>query len=375
MKLRCFCTLILTISMLHIASAVEVYNKNGSTLELFGSFNGGHYLSPDENKKGDRSFLRYGLIGKTCLSDTVVGFGMWEDEVNFQYIEGNNNIKDNFVRLGYAGVQYGIFGTIDYGRNYGLLYDVGAWTDVMPEFGGDTSLVDNFLSSRASNVVTYRNANFFGLVNGLDFAVQYQGKNDESQTSGRTVKEANGIGYGVSASYSFDNGVSTAAAYTNNNRTVGQKTLVNAADNYSGNDKVEAYSIGLKYDNNNIYLAALYGEVKNMIPFGVFEDSFNTDRVYGFVDKAKNVELVAQYCFDFGLRPSIGYLHSKASDMINGYDCYLKKYIEVGSIYNVHKNISTTMDYRINLLKKNDFTNAAQISTDNIFAFGMVYTF
>ena len=36
------------------------------------------------------------------------------------------------------GLKFGDYGSIDYGRNYGVAYDIGAWTDVLPEFGGDT---------------------------------------------------------------------------------------------------------------------------------------------------------------------------------------------------------------------------------------------
>lgn len=63
----------------------------------------------------------------------------------------------------------------DYGRNYGVVYDVTSWTDVLPEFGGDTYGSDNSCSS----VVTASRPTVtltFGLVDGLNFAVQYQGK-------------------------------------------------------------------------------------------------------------------------------------------------------------------------------------------------------
>lgn len=44
----------------------------------------------------------------------------------------------NKTRLAFAGLKFNEFGSFDYGRNYGVAYDVGAWTDVLPEFGGDT---------------------------------------------------------------------------------------------------------------------------------------------------------------------------------------------------------------------------------------------
>ncbi|MBZ3655996.1 porin [Salmonella enterica subsp. enterica serovar Senftenberg] len=35
---------------------------------------------------------------------------------------------------------------------------------------------DVFMTQRATGVATYRNTDFFGLVEGLNFAAQYQGK-------------------------------------------------------------------------------------------------------------------------------------------------------------------------------------------------------
>ncbi len=51
-------------------------------------------------------------------------------------------------------------------------------SDILPVFGGDSySASDNFMTGCANNIATYRNSNFFGLVDGLDFALQYQGSN------------------------------------------------------------------------------------------------------------------------------------------------------------------------------------------------------
>lgn len=47
---------------------------------------------------------------------------------------------------------------------------------MLPEFGGDTAYSDNFFVGRVGGVATYRNSNFFGLVDGLNFGIQYLGK-------------------------------------------------------------------------------------------------------------------------------------------------------------------------------------------------------
>ncbi|URJ31181.1 porin [Blochmannia endosymbiont of Camponotus sp.] len=373
MKLRCFTSLVATMVMASTAWAAEIYNKDGNILNIFGSIIGGHYFSREHTKDGDSSFLRYGFSGKTYVNDKIVGFGMWEHEISLKNVEGINVNNSGKVLLGYAGIKFGDFGSVDYGRNYGVLYDVGSWTDVIPGFGGDISLVDNFLSNRSSNVVTYRNKNLFGFVNGLDFALQYQGKNDVNKETGRTLKTANGEGYGVSASYSLDNGLAASVAYANSKRIAEQNVLDNNGG--GGNDNAEAVSFGIKYDGKGMYIAATYGETYNMTPFGSFCDNIATDNIYGFVNKARNVELVAQYQFDFGLRPSVSYLHSKASDLESGYNNFLKKCITVGTSYVFNKNICTTIDYRIDLLNKNSFTDASNINPDDIIALGVAYVF
>ncbi|MNP73074.1 Outer membrane protein C precursor [compost metagenome] len=51
------------------------------------------------------------------------------------------------------------------------------------------------------------------------------------------------------------------------------------------------------------------------------------------------------------------------------------KYIEVGTVYYFNKNMSTYVDYKINLVDDNAFTKAAGVSTDNIVALGLTYQF
>ncbi|RRQ74888.1 porin, partial [Streptomyces griseofuscus] len=164
--------------------------------------------------------------------------------------------KDSYTRVGFAGLKFGDVGSLDYGRNYGVMYDIGAWTDVLPEFGGDTYGADNFLFQRSSGLATYRNNDFFGLIDGLNFAIQYQGKNGNSKetNNGRDVLGQNGDGWGLSTTYDIGEGFGIGAAMFSSDRTDDQN---NSAVLGHG-DRATAYSGGLKYDANNIYLAAMY---------------------------------------------------------------------------------------------------------------------
>ncbi|MGL9769505.1 MAG: porin [Sodalis sp. (in: enterobacteria)] len=369
MRLQYLFVLVSAVAIATSVGAAEVYNEDGNKLNLFGVLNGTRYISSDDARNSDRSLVRYGFKGEAKLSEGITGFGTWEQEVGLSHAE-SEGVKSNFTRLGFVGIKFADSGSLDYGRNYGVLYDLGAWTCMMPEFGGDTSVIDNFMTGRTNGVFTYRNTNFFGMIDGLSFALQYQGKNEtkKDEKGGRGLNEANGDGYGMSVTYDFDNGISTGAAYTSSNRTLAQRMINNS---YNEDKKAEAYSFGLKYDADNLYLAALYSETRNMTSYGDSSDQAK----HGLANKAHNLELVAQYALDFGLRPSVGYLQSRIDSDYQGKSQNIKKYLEAGAGYKFNKNMLTFVDYRINLLSKNDFTHDTQIYTDNILAMGMTYMF
>jgi len=373
MKVKVLSLLVPALLVAGAANAAEVYNKNGNKLDLYGKVDGLHYFSDDKGADGDQTYVRFGFKGETQVNDQITGYGQWEYNVQANSTEGASD--QAWTRLAFAGLRVGDAGSFDYGRNYGVIYDVTSWTDVLPEFGGDTYGADNFMQSRANGVATYRNTDFFGLVDGLNFALQYQGKNGSisgENTTGRSTLKQNGDGFGASLTYDLGAGFSAGAAMSTSKRTADQ----NAAGVYGSGDNADVYSGGLKYDANNIYLAAQYTQTYNATRFG---NSQSNSTVYGFANKAQNFEVVAQYQFDFGLRPSVAYLQSKGKDVTNGTtdfgDQDLLKYVDVGATYYFNKNMSTYVDYKINLLDDNTFTRAAGIATDDIVGLGLVYQF
>ncbi|MCP1106639.1 porin OmpC [Serratia nevei] len=348
------------------ANAAEIYNKDGNKLDLYGKVDGLHYFSKDEGNDGDQTYVRFGFKGETQITDQLTGYGQWEYNVQANHSESQGD-KGNKTRLGFAGLKFADYGSFDYGRNYGVLYDVEGWTDMLPEFGGDTyTNSDNFMTGRTNGVATYRNNNFFGLVDGLNFALQYQGKNENDS---RGVTKQNGDGWGISSTYDIGEGVSFGAAYASSNRT---ETQNNGSHGATGT-KADAWTVGAKYDANNVYLATMYSETRNMTPYG--DSDVNNGQI---ANKTQNFEVTAQYQFDFGLRPEVSYLQSKGKNLGTTYgdDKDLVKYVSVGTTYYFNKNMSTYVDYKINLLDGNDgFYKANGIGTDNIVATGLVYQF
>ncbi|MGB9098978.1 porin OmpF [Erwinia sp.] len=352
------------------ANAAEVYNKDGNKLDLYGKAVGLHYFSDNDGyaSDGDKSYARLGFKGETQINDMMTGYGQWEYNFQANHSEGGDDSQTgNKTRLGFAGLKFGDAGSFDYGRNYGVVYDTMGWTDMLPEFGGDSTYTDNFFVGRGNGFATYRNTNFFGLVDGLDFAAQYQGKNEDSAT-GRGVQQANGDGYAASVTYTLPIGIGFSGAYGSGDRTNGQ---VNSFFG-NGGDRAEQWAGAVKYDANNVYLAAMYSETRNAT---YIEDSSVgnvTSGNVGFANKTQQIEFVAQYQFDFGLRPSIAYVQSKAKDVDGIGDVDLVKYFEVGATYYFNKNMSTYVDYIINQI---DDDNRLGIGSGDTVALGLVYQF
>ena len=380
MKRKVLAILVPALLMAGAANAAEMYNKDGNKVDLYGKVDARHTFSDNPGDDGDETYVQIGFKGETQITNDLTGYGQWEYKTYANDTEGAGD--KSFNRLAYAGLKFGEYGSFDYGRNYGVVYDVEAWTDMLPVFGGDSyTWTDNFMVGRTNGVATYRNNDFFGLVDGLNFALQYQGANEgananedqEGTKNGhKDVRFQNGDGFGMSTSYDFSgdlSGLSLGAAYSSSDRTNDQVAYGKAAESigFAGGEKAEAWTVGAKYDANSVYLAMMYAETRNMTPYGD----------YGIADQTQNFEAVAQYQFDFGLRPSLAWVYSKGKDLDGkGFNQDLVNYIDLGMTYSFNKNFSTYVDYKINMLDNDEaLYDAYGISTDDIVGVGMTYQF
>ncbi|MEG6444851.1 porin OmpC [Enterobacter roggenkampii] len=380
MKRKVLAILVPALLMAGAANAAEMYNKDGNKVDLYGKVDARHTFSDNPGDDGDETYVQIGFKGETQITNDLTGYGQWEYKTYANDTEGAGD--KSFNRLAYAGLKFGEYGSFDYGRNYGVVYDVEAWTDMLPVFGGDCyTWTDNFMVGRTNGVATYRNNDFFGLVDGLNFALQYQGANEgananedqEGTKNGhKDVRFQNGDGFGMSTSYDFSgdlSGLSLGAAYSSSDRTNDQVAYGKAAESigFAGGEKAEAWTVGAKYDANSVYLAMMYAETRNMTPIGNV----------GIANQTQNFEAVAQYQFDFGLRPSLAWVYSKGKDLDGkGFNQDLVNYIDLGMTYSFNKNFSTYVDYKINMLDNDEaLYDAYGISTDDIVGVGMTYQF
>lgn len=341
-------------------NAAEIFNGNGNKVNFYGKMTGEHSwtLNDPKSSNADSSSARLGVKGETQISDKVTGYGQWEVNLSANKPEGR---QDSKVRKAFAGFKFGQLGQFDYGRNTGVVYDAQAATDALVSFGGDGwSGTDMFMNGRTVGVATYRNSDFFGLVEGLSFALQYQGESNASSTA---LNKQNGDGVSASVSYATPIGITLTTAYGSSNRTQNQR-----ADKLG--NKAEVAAVSALYDNNNIYAAVSYAQTYNMVPQA-------NDK---FANQTQNIEAVVQYQFDFGLRPSLGYVQSKGNDLAKGTTfaggkADLVKYVEIGAWYYFNKNMNVYAAYKFNLLNKNEYTSMVDLSTANEAAVGVTYQF
>ncbi|MFK8878137.1 porin, partial [Enterobacter sp. BB-069-C-ECC] len=244
----------------------------------------------------------------------------------------------------------------------GLFHFIVQQNGCSTSFSGMTwaNYSDNFMTGRTTGVLTYRNSDFFGLVDGLSLGLQYQGKNERTD-----VRTANGDGFGTSLGYEFGEGFGLIGAYSNSDRT-NLQTLDDKGE------KAEAWAVGAKYDANNIYLATTYAETRNM----------TREADGSFANKTQNFEVIAQYQFDFGLRPSVSYVQSKGKNLsqrgtFSGGDADLQKFVELGATYYFNKNFNIYVDYQLNLIDDTDYSRSVGIvnGKDDQVAMAVTYQF
>ncbi|NIY47855.1 porin [Cedecea colo] len=349
--------------------AAEIYNKDSNKLDFYGRLVARHQFSDTVSADGDKTYARIGFKGLTTINDTLQGFGQWEYQISGNVAEGQEG-NHSRTRLAFAGLKHASLGSLDYGRNYGVIYDVESFTDILPVFGADTyTRPDTFMQLRAGGVLTWRGYDFFGLVEGLNLAIQYQGKNEDSS---RAVRNQNGDGVGASLVWQSDYGLSLGTAYAGSNRTDAQQQK-------SGNNagRAESLNAGIKYDTGKFLIGSVYAETRNMIWAGGSDWTLG-DAGYGkwgaVTDRTRNIEVAAHYQFDNGFRPSVAYLQSRMD--YNGISGNIVKYADISIRYFFNKNFSAHADWKINLLDDDSrVIKATGISTDNVLAAGMIYQF
>ena len=363
-------------------ASIEVWNKDGNKVDFYGRVKAANNITDRGQKdEGDDTSARLGMSGQTQITDSLVGYGRWEYEAD----AGKNS--DNEVRYAFAGLNFGDLGSFDYGRNDGVLKAITAYTDVLPQFGGEAANnAWNVLSSRTKAVATYRNNNFFGLTDDISFALQYADNGDNSTTVDG-IKGNSREAYGANVQWRiFDTGLTAGAGY---------------AQSTQSDTRHNTWAAGLKYENYDLYLAANYFQSKvkrgNTVKWKTPQYDVYRDRDV----KIRGFELVAQYGIDLEvgrLTPSLAYVqHKYKVDSLHfsdanyryyaaGENSPIAKYVSLGATYDLNKNFSAIVEYKFNLLDHKDIgadrdtetprgKHGNKPGTKDVLGVGLIYQF
>lgn len=363
------------------AHAAEVYNKDGNKINLTGTVEAKYNFrdkktpsapgaSVDKHENEDSTVARLGFQGETQINSQLTGYATFEH----QFAAGS--AEDDETRLAYVGLNYANLGSLDFGRNNGIVGFIRDFTDKAAVFGGDGfgGDTDIFLTDRASSVATYSNKDLFQMVPGLDFFLQYQAKDSSSND----VDEQHGDGFAMTSTYHHEQtGLGFGATYANSDRTSSQKGAIGSANAVNNGKYAEMWGLAANYDDNNIYFGVSWAQSNNMIPVRGFNG------LEEFAPKTRGFEAVANYTFDFGLTPSIAYnqlraRHLNAHGNVNSdnNNANLVKYVAIGANYAFNKNIDMAAGYKINLVDKDAlYSQKAQIATDDQVEMRLTYTF
>ncbi|MCX8573997.1 MULTISPECIES: porin [unclassified Gilliamella] len=336
-------------------ASIEVWNKDGNKVDFYGRVKAANHITDrGQAGEGDDTSARLGMSGQTQITDWLSGYGRWEYEAK----SGKDDQKPGHseVRYAFAGLNFGDFGSFDYGRNDGVLKAITAYTDVLPEFGGDAANNNwNVLSARTKAVATYRNNNFFGLNDDISFAVQYADNGDNSLTKDNIRGESREA-WGTNVQWNiFDTGLTAGIGY---------------AQSTSSDQRHNTWATGIKYDNYNLYLAANYFQSK-------LKNRYIDHKGHIADEKVKGIELVAQYGIELDvgrLTPSLAYVQHKLTSGYDGdnkahyrsgsHSSPMAKYVSLGATYDLNKNFSAIVEYKFNLLDHKDI-GAAMNTTNN----------
>ena len=366
------------------ANAATVYDKDGTSLYLDGRvqsvFYSGNHNKAGENDSSINNSGRFGIGGKTQITDWVAGIGYSQWDVS----DGDN--RNNFaVRDQWLGADFGDFGKLQAGRLRDAAYYAEEVTDHYEDAADNLS--GNFNGERRNGqlMYTYDNYGFHG-----QLGVQ------TAQDGVKVFSDKHGV-FDEADRYDVDSGFSAGLGYTFDDVLFGplgfragysymkgQKDgdVARGAGNQSF-DKFKHADASIVWGNlsSGLYLAALYDYAK-IKGIGY---SFDENNDFSFNDedwKVKGFELAVGYAWDNGVSVLAGYELAKyetSDDMgTEGHDSVKIKRVPVFVNYKINPNFNVWGEVGFNAGSDDEDIDGNKLKKSafrNVFSLGARYTF
>ncbi|MGF1704127.1 porin [Photobacterium makurazakiensis] len=223
-------------------SALEVYNDDTNTFSIGGRLAASAKFSDgDSSLNNQSSRINFGFTHALQSGWDIGAKAEW----GYDALANSNDDSHISNRLGNITADKEGIGQFTVGKAWSIHYDVTGKTDLFWVYGGDTAGNYDGISGdggvhgtgRADDVVQYR-GNFYGVQVGAQY--QFEDNNSDYERD---------YGYQVMAGYDFDFGVGVSGVY-------GETKFSDRAD-------AKVANAVLSYENNDLYLAANYGQFRN----------------------------------------------------------------------------------------------------------------
>ncbi|WP_343128042.1 porin [Buchnera aphidicola (Takecallis taiwana)] len=267
------------------------------------------------------------------------------------------------------GIHVHKLGNIEYGKKYNFTYDVNCFT--RKKFDIDCGLqalhIIHDITYHVKNLISYYNKNFFGLIDHLTIASQYQYLDSSLPVDLSHDKLNHFIRY----DFNGDKG-SIAGAYSVNINHYFNQDFLNFFK-----DKTKSYSVGLKYIFKKLYFAVFYSIQENF--------SKQITQKY-FFDRTKDIELLSEYNFTPHIIASIKLIRMYVIHNIYQEKCMVLQNYDLLSkdkSFDIFNTCNTAVKYRYNkntiLYLQNNFeienSNTVSFAVNNVLEGGMTLTF
>ncbi|MGR5529567.1 porin [Vibrio alfacsensis] len=213
-------------------NAVELYNQDGTSLEMGGRAEA--RLSMKDGDAADKSRIRLNLLGTQAINDNLYGVGFWEGEFTTQ------NDQNVDTRYAYAGLG-GAFGEITYGKNDGALGVITDFTDIMA-YAGNTAADKLAVADRTDNMLSYK-----GQFENLAVKASYRFADREivdENTPEAKYTDNGEDGYSLSAIYALAD------------------TAINLGAGYADQADANEYMLAASYTMGDLYFAGVFTDGK-----------------------------------------------------------------------------------------------------------------
>ena len=346
-------------------NAANIYDKDGTTLDVQGRvqavYYSGNQKAATDHKSSIADQFRFGLVGRTQLTDKIAAFGAYE--IQSDHEGDSTETQDQKTSDAYVGVDFGKFGAVQAGRMPSNIYYVTELTDIFDDWG--CAGVAGNDDTRNSGKVQYKWSGY-----GVDFGLGAQTAIN-NYTIGDFETNVKG-GFSVTAGYTSPvvlfGPVQIRAGYE---YLKGQDN----GDNTSEFSNIKTASAGLAWGGDTgFYTAIDYTYRKFNLRSG--RTAAYNDAKIGDV-KFYGLEFVLAYNFESGITVAAGYEATKVK--FDGYSFKSKK-VPVYVNYQVNEQFNVWIEAQFDA--GSDEFKIPGVVSDNIFdrhqnqySVGMRYTF